>query len=162
MIPPQAKNNGLNFIFINSRFSDFHIRSILEENENESEEDDKPKNKKRNNKNNKKKKKIPFRKNKKQYNRNKKKNTLDYSNKSLGENSNLSTPKRNYKSEGNIDIIESKIFIGEKEKEKKKIIMIYFKPYLIINIKVCLKILCFNFFKFSNNFIIFYISIISI
>ena len=122
LIPPQAKNNGLNFIFINSRFSDFHMgknRSILEENENESEEDDKPKNKKRNNKNNKKKKKIPFRKNKKQYNRNKKKNTLDYSNKSLNKNSNLSTPKRNYKSEGNIDIIESKIFIGEKEKDIK-------------------------------------------
>ena len=122
LIPPQAKNNGLNFIFINSRFSDFHMGkncSILEENENESEEDDKPKNKKRNNKNNKKKKKIPFKKNKKQYNRNKKKNTLDYSNESLNKNSNLSTPKRNYKSEGNIDIIESKIFIGEKEKDIK-------------------------------------------
>ena len=25
LIPPQAKNSGLNLIFINSRFSDFHM-----------------------------------------------------------------------------------------------------------------------------------------
>ena len=132
LLPPQAKNSGLNLIFINSRFSDFHMGKngpILEEDEYESDDEDKPK-KKRNNKNKKRKKKINNNKNqrnnKKQIIRNTKpiKEILDIlsDDESKKEDSNLikirnmSTPIKNNtfdKSVDNFDIIQSKILIGD-------------------------------------------------
>ena len=132
LLPPQAKNSGLNLIFINSRFSDFHMGKngpILEEDEYESDDEDKPK-KKRNNKNKKRKKKINNNKNqrnnKKQIIRNTKpiKEILDIlsDDESKKEDSNLikirnmSTPIKNNtfdKSVDNSDIIQSKILIGD-------------------------------------------------
>ena len=132
LIPPQAKNSGLNLIFINSRFSDFHMGKngpILEEDENESEDEEKQK-KKRNNNNNNKKPKRKYNKNpknnKKQKNGNNKniKDIYDSSNdneskqqiSNLYKNRNMSTPIRNYnfdKSEEKVDIIQSKILIND-------------------------------------------------
>ena len=138
LIPPQAKNSGLNLIFINSRFSDFHMGKngpILEEDEFESDEEEKQK-KKRNNKNKKKKRKNINHKNQKNNKKNNIRNNkpikemLDIlsDDESKKEDSNLfkirnmSTPIRNNnfdKSVDNFDIIQSKILINDKNNNIK-------------------------------------------
>lgn len=78
VLPPQAKNNGINFIFINSKFSDFHMGKngpILEEDEEDSEceSDDERKKKNKGKGKNKKQKKKPAKKRVSNNNINKKK-----------------------------------------------------------------------------------------